>query len=288
MQRVALLGLGVMGSGMARNLLRAGYPLTVYNRTRERAKPLEEAGAKAASTPREASEGADVVISIVADDAASRAVWLGENGAMAAVGAGAVLIECSTLSTAWVAELAEIARAKGCQFLDAPVTGSKPQAEAGELTFLVGGDALVLDRVLPVLKSMGQTIHHLGPTGSGATMKLVNNLLVGVQAAALAEALHLAESAGLDSSQVLDVLSAGAVGSGVMRMKGPKMLSRDYDTQFALRWMHKDLTYALDEAAGRVAPLPLVAVAREMYRMALARGLGDQDFAAIIEVVRQQ
>ena len=287
MQRVALLGLGVMGGGMAHNLLRANFPLVVYNRSREKGLPLRDAGAEVADTPRQAAEGADVVISMVADDGASRAVWLGGDGALEGASSGAVLIECSTLSTAWVRELAGHAQDMGCQFLDAPVTGSKPQAEAGELTFLVGGDVRTLEQVKPILRAMGRTIHHLGPTGSGATMKLINNLLVGVQAAALAEALHLAENAGLDTAQVLDILSNGAVGSTVMRMKGPKMLSRDYSTQFALRWMHKDMTYALDEAVRRTVPLPTVAAAREIYRMALARGLDGQDFAAVVEVLRQ-
>jgi len=286
MQRVALIGLGLMGSGMARNLLKAGFPLVVYNRSREKGLPLRDAGAEVADTPRQAAEGADVVISMVADDGASRHIWLGEAGALEGARPGTVLIECSTLSTRWVRELAGRAQDMGCQFLDAPVTGSQPQAEAGELTFLVGGDARTLEQVEPILKAMGRTIHHLGPTGSGATMKLINNLLVGVQAAALAEALHLAESTGLDTSQVLDILSNGAVGSTVVRTKGPKMLSGDYSTQFALRWMHKDMTYALDEGVERTVPLPTVAAAREIYRMALARGLTDADFAAVVEVLR--
>jgi len=161
--RVAVLGLGLMGYGMANNLLRAGFPLTVYNRSRDKAAPLAAAGATVAETPRQAAEGADVVVSMVADDTASRAVWLGETGALAGARDGALLIECSTLSTAWVRELAGLASAKGCPLLDAPVTGSQPQAEAGELGFFVGGDAEALRQVEPVLKAMGQRINHHVP-----------------------------------------------------------------------------------------------------------------------------
>ncbi len=285
-QRVAVLGLGLMGSGMAKNLLRAGFPLTVYNRSRDKAATLAATGAGVAEIPKQAAEGADVVISMVADDNASRAIWLGETGALAGARAGALLIECSTLSTAWVRELAGLASAKGCPLLDAPVTGSQPQAEAGELGFFVGGDADALKQAEPVLKAMGQRINHLGPTGSGVTMKLVNNLMGGVQIVALAEGLALAEHAGLDMEQVVTLLANGAPGSPMVKNKGPLMIAHNYATQFALRWEHKDLSYALEEGIQQTVPLPTVAAAREVYRMAMARGLADLDLSAVIEVLR--
>lgn len=286
MQQVALLGLGIMGSGMAHNLLKAGFSLTVYNRSRDKAAALESAGAQVADTPKSAAESADVIIGMVANDEASRAIWLGDDGALAGVRSDALLIECSTLSTGWVRELAELAQQHGCAFLDAPVTGSKPVAESGQLGFLVGGDSAAFERARPVLQAMGEKINHLGPAGSGATMKLINNLMGGVQLAVLAEGMRLAEQAGLDMQQVVDLLSNGAPGSPLVKGKAPRIATRDYETHFALRWMHKDLSYALDEATRHNVPLPTVAAAREIYRLAIGQGLGDQDFAAIAEVLR--
>lgn len=286
MQRVAVLGLGIMGSGMAHNLLRAGFALTVYNRTPQKAQALVAAGAQLAATPREAAQTADVVIGMVADDHGSRTIWLGDDGALAGLQSGATLIESSTLTTGWVRELAGLAQARGCTFLDAPVRGSKAQAESGQLGFLVGGDAASLEQARPVLEAMGQRIDHLGPVGSGATMKLVNNLMGGVQVAVLSEALLLAERAGLDMERVVDLLTNGAPGSPIVKGKAPRIVGRDYTTEFALRWMHKDLSYALDEAVQHDVPLPTVAAAREIYRLALAHGHGDADFAAVAEALR--
>lgn len=286
MQRVAVLGLGLMGSGMAHNILKAGHALTVYNRTRAKAEPFAEQGATIADTPREAAQNAEIVVCMVADDTASRAVWLGDDGALAGAQPGTMLIESSTLSSGWVRELAELATARGCDFLDAPVRGSKPQAEAGDLNFLVGGDAAVLDRARPVLEVMGRRIDHLGPTGSGAIMKLINNLMGGVQIAALAEGLLLAERGGLDMNQVIPLIINGAPGSPIVKGKAARIVARDYHTEFALRWMHKDLSYALNEAMAEDVPMPTLAAAREIYRLAMARGHADDDFSAVGEALR--
>lgn len=286
MERIAILGTGIMGGGMARTLLRAGYPVTVYNRTRERAEPLAEAGARVAETPREAAADAEVIVGMVSDDSASQAIWLGPEGALAGARAGSVLIESSTLSTGWVGELAGLAAEKGCLFLDAPVTGSRVPAETGQLVFFVGGESATLERVRPILDVMGRRIFHMGPTGSGATMKLINNLMAGVHVVALAEGLILAEEAGLDLPQVVEALLDGAPASPVVKGKAEPIAARDYETHFALRWMHKDMSYALDEAARRTVSLPLVALAREIYRLAMSRGLADADFSAVAEVLR--
>src|SRR5688572_27413983 len=175
--RVALFGLGLMGAGMARRVLGAGFPLTIYNRTPGKATALVAAGAQLAATPREAAARADVIISMVADDAASRAVWLGENGALAGAARGAVLIEASTLTPGWIAELGQAAAQRGCELLDAPVTGSKIHAASGELSFLVGGSAAGLEKARPVLSVMSKAIVHVGLGGSGALLKLINNFL---------------------------------------------------------------------------------------------------------------
>jgi 3-hydroxyisobutyrate dehydrogenase len=289
MQTVALLGLGVMGSGMAQNLLKAGFSLAVYNRTRAKAEPLAVKGARVAETPKEAVSAAQVILSMVGDDTASRAMWLGENGALAGAKPGAVLVECSTLSLPWVRELAGLAASHNLAFLDSPVTGSKDAAEAGELRLLVGGDAAVLERARPVLEAVSKRIDLFGPTGSGALIKLINNLMGGVQAVVLAEGLALAERAGLDMEQVVSFIINGAPGSPLVKGKAARMAARDYaDTQFALKWMHKDTTYALRAADEFGVPMPTVAVAREVYRMARNLGLGEADFAAVIEALRQQ
>ena len=191
---VAILGLGTMGAGMAGRLLSASFPLTVYNRNKEKTQPFSNAGAWVASSPREAASRAEIVISMVADDGASRDVWLGENGALGGAQRGSVLIESSTLSVSWVKDLAAAAAQRGCEFLDAPVTGTKPHAASGELVFLVGGPAAALDTVRSVLSVLGRDVIHLGPHGSGATMKLVNNFVCGVQSASFAEGLAMLQA----------------------------------------------------------------------------------------------
>lgn len=288
MLKVALLGLGIMGSGMAQNLLKAGFPLSVYNRTRAKAVPLGDQGARVADTPRAAAEGADVVIAMVGDDAASRAIWLGADGALAGASSGAVLVECSTLSLDWVRQLAGLAAERGLTLLDSPVTGSKDAAAAGELKLIVGGDPAALERARPALEAISQRIYHFGPTGAGATVKLVNNLMGAVQIAALAEGLLLAERAGLDMQQVVPFIINAAPGSPIVKGKAARIAARDYDdTQFALRWMHKDASYALAAANEYGVPMPTLAAARELYQMAKGLGFGEQDFAAVAEGLRQ-
>ena len=287
MQTVALLGLGVMGSGMGHNLLKAGFPLTVYNRTHAKAETLAANGAQVAATPREAVRDAQVVISMVGDDTASQAIWLGENGALTGAQPGTVLVECSTLSLRWVRELASLAAQRNLSFLDAPVTGSKDAAEAGELRLLVGGDAQTVERARPVLEAVSKRIDIFGPTGSGALVKLINNLMAAVQTVVLGEGLALAERAGLDMDQVVAFIINAAPGSPIVKGKAARMANHDYsDTQFALKWMHKDATYALDAASEFGVPMPTLAVAREVYRMARNLGLGDADFSAVIEALR--
>src|SRR5947207_1522682 len=176
-QGVAILGLGIMGGGMARRLLSAGFPVAVYNRNPHRAVPFASAGAFIAGSPREAASHAEIIISMVADDIASKSMWLGENGALAGATRGSVLIESSTLTVGWIKELSTAATQQGFDFLDAPVTGTKPHAGSGELLFLVGGSATVLALAKPVLSVLGRETVHLGPTGSGALMKLINNFM---------------------------------------------------------------------------------------------------------------
>lgn len=284
--RIAFLGLGIMGSGMARRLLAAGFAVTVYNRNPAKADALAAAGARTAPNPREAAVGADVILCMVADDAASRTMWLGAEGALAGARKGAVLIESSTLTLAWVKELAAAAHARGCEFLDAPVTGSKLAAAGGELNFLVGGAAAALEKARPVLAPMARSVIHLGPTGSGALIKLVNNFVCGVHVVAVAEALDWIERSGLDRAQALDFLMAGASGSPIAKTVSARMAAPDYTPHFFLALMAKDLGYAVKERAAAGGSLATAQAALEVFRRAIAAGHGDKDMAAVVEPLR--
>jgi 3-hydroxyisobutyrate dehydrogenase len=287
MRRVAFFGLGVMGGGMAGRLLGAGFQVTVWNRTADRARPLVAAGATLAASPREAAADAEVAISMVADDAASRRVWLGGDGALAGARRGTIVIESSTVSPDWVVTLARESRAHGCDPLDAPVTGSRTHAASGELLFLVGGDAGVFERARPLFAAMGRDALHLGAAGSGARLKLVNNFLCGVHAAALAEALALVERNGLDRDQALTVLINGAPGSPMVKTLAPRMVARDYiPPHFALTLMKKDLAYAQAEAARHGVPLTTAAAAERLFDRAIEAGEGGRDLSAVIEPLR--
>jgi 3-hydroxyisobutyrate dehydrogenase len=282
---VALLGLGTMGAGMAGRLLSAGFPLSVYNRNAERAKPFAERGASVANSPRDASLNAEVVISMVADDVASREIWLGPNGALAGAKSGAVLIESSTLSVGWIKELATNASRGNCELLDAPVTGTKPHAESGQLLFLVGGSANALDRVRPVLSVMGRDAIHLGPTGSGALMKLINNFLAAVQAVSFGEALSLIDAGGLDHVKASSILTEGAPGSPILKRVAERVASGDFAPHFHLSLMAKDVTYAIEEGRRRQVNMQTAAAALLAFKEAVANGLGEKDFTAVVQAI---
>lgn len=286
MKSVALLGTGTMGSGMARRLLGAGFEVTVWNRTPSRAEPLAAAGARLAATPRQAASAADAVISMLADDAAARSAWLGDDGALRGARPDTVLIESSTVSLAWANALYAAAESQGCLLLDAPVTGSKPQAANGELLFLVGGEAATLERVRPVLAAMSRGVVHLGRAGSGVMMKLINNFVCGVQAASLAEAFATIESCGLDRTQALDILCDGAPGSPIVRTLRGRMEQQDYAANFVLKLMAKDLRYAIQEAGGVGVTLETAAAALRMFQAACEAGYGEQDMSSVVEPLR--
>lgn len=280
---VALIGLGNMGMGIAGNILKAGFNLTVYNRTAAKAGPLAARGAHIATSPHEAAQGAEIIISIVADDSASRQVWLGESGALGTVGPGTILVECSTLSHMWVGELASLAAERGLSLLDAPVNGGPSVAEAGELKMMVGGDPAVLEQARPVLESFTARILHMGGTGRGAAMKLIHNMMSGVQMAALAEAMNLADRAGLDMEQVVTILTGSGAASPLVKASAPRMASRDLSGKpnFLLRHMRKDVSYALRLAEHLDVPFLTAHAAREEYRMAGRLGYDDSDCPAV-------
>jgi 3-hydroxyisobutyrate dehydrogenase len=283
---VALLGLGTMGSGMAANLLKAGFPLAVYNRTAAKAEALAARGARVATTPADAAKGAQVILSILADDAASRETWTGADGALGAAEKDAVLVESSTISPGWIAELGGLATARGLDLLDAPVTGSRIQAEGGQLIFLVGGSETALTKATPVLQAMSKEIVHLGPSGSGAKMKLLNNFLCGVQIASLAEGIAWLEHSGLDRDKALSILKNGAPGSPLLANISARMTARDYTVNFLLKLMAKDLDYAYAAAAENGVDLTTATNARTLFERAMVAGYAEEDMSSVVEPLR--
>ena len=290
MSSLAFLGLGVMGRGMAARVIGRGGPVALWNRSRAKADALaaeaRSGNVRVAATPREAAADADVIISMVADDPASQLVWTGPDGALAGAKRGALLVESSTVSPAWVELLAREADSRGCQLVDAPVTGSRNNAAGGDLRFLVGGDVDLFERVRPVLEMMGRTIVHVGPTGSGARLKLVNNFVCGVQAVALAEAIALIERTGLNRDIATGVLADGAPGSPLVKTVGPRMTHSDYAVHFALDLMRKDLAYAIADGTRFGLELTTAVAARDRFTSASSAGLGRKDFSAVAEAVR--
>jgi 3-hydroxyisobutyrate dehydrogenase len=283
MQRVAILGLGIMGGGMAANWLAKGFAVSVWNRTRSKAEPLLAKGAKIAATPREAATDADFIFAMVADDDASRAVWLGADGALAGAKSGAIGVESSTLTPGWIRELAGQAKVKGVGFLDAPVGGSRPAAANGELRFFVGGDPQTYEAARPALAAVGAKMDLLGPVGAGATWKLINNQLGAGQMAALAEALEVARKAGFRDEQISELILGGPAASPMVKLKLPRMLAQDFEpTDFALNLMLKDARYATALAQSLGAPAGMIEGAAKAFARADAKGLGDKDMAAVI------
>ncbi len=284
---IALLGLGTMGRGMAANLLKSGFSLTVWNRTKAKAEFLTHTAATVADSPAKAVKNSAVVIAMLADDAASRAAWLGQDGALSAMPSGSIGVECSTLSPDWIRELHEAVTHLGLRMAEAPVTGSRTQAEAGQLNFLVGADEETLTAIAPVLQCMSKEVLHLGPVGSGAQLKLINNFLCAVQVTSFAEALVWIEQTGLRRETALEFLKRGAPGSGILSAMSERMTNRAYDVNFLLHLMAKDLRYARAAAAQLGIDVSMSSPAQELFRQAEELGLGEKDMSAVIEVVRR-
>jgi len=285
MAKLAFLGLGAMGSRMAAKLLEAGHQVTVWNRTAGRSQALADAGAVVAATPRAAATGADVVFAMVRDDAASRQVWLdAETGALAGLEQGAVGVDCSTLSVDHVRALAGAFGQAGYDFLDAPLAGSRPQAEAGQLIFLVGGAGPVLARVRPVLDAMAAAVHHAGDNGAGAAVKLMVNALFGVQLATMAELIGLARKAGLDAAAAVEIVAATPVCSPAAKAAAGAMLAGAFAPAFPIDLVAKDFGLVADAAAGVEATVPVSAAAQAVYEAGVADGIGDDNITGIVQL----
>lgn len=285
MESIGLLGLGIMGRGMAIRLAKCGYQVTVWNRTRGKAEELVQFGAKVADTPRQAAEGNDIVITMLADPKAVKEVDYGPDGVLAGLKAGAVLIDCSTVDPATSRKLASRAGEAGADFLDCPVGGSKVAAENGELVLMVAGDPAVVARVRPVLEKMSKKITYAGETGMGASLKLCFNLIVSHMAAGLSESLMLGARSGLDPALVLDAVNGAVIGSKFYEWKGACILDRDFSTNFSLKLMHKDLNLMMETAYDLNTPLPVTASVKELFGMAAACCDPEADFSSVIRAL---
>lgn len=289
--RVAFLGLGKMGSGMASRLIAAGHTVSVYNRTLERASPLAALGARVADSPRAAAERADVIVCMTADDEASRTMWLGELGALAAQNLpDALAIECSTLSHDWVLELAAHVRERGFRYVDAPVTGLPDAAAAGTLTLLVGADPADLDAARPIFASLATRVLHFGAVGQGTAYKLMINLMGAVQIASAAEGMALAERAGLDLKLVTDAVASGQAASPQVVRNVRRFAAGDHTSAvtFTPALRLKDVEYALRLANKLGVDCPFGDVARDLYRKLCERGYGKDNESRIIDVMRDK
>jgi 3-hydroxyisobutyrate dehydrogenase len=281
MTTVAFIGLGAMGSRMAMNVHAAGIKLRVYNRDKAKTKPFADKGIEVADSIAAAVKGADFVVSIIADDAATRAVMLGEAGVVASAAKATVVLDSSTNSPAMVKEVAAAATKKGIVYLDAPVSGSLAQAQGKELVFLVGGDQAGFDKAQPLFSAMGRLAKRIGGTGAGATLKLINNMISATLTAALVEAAMTAEAAGLDKDATVEILSEGAAGCRLTKTKLPKMLKRDYAPQFQIALMDKDVRYYLAMAQDLDVPTPVSSAVRSQYQGARRASLGGLDTAGL-------
>jgi len=282
---IGFVGLGNMGLGMARNILKAGFPLIGHDSREEPLRVIEGMGGEIARSPREVSEKARITFIVVLNYPQMEQVVLGEHGLQEGVKPGDVIVLMSTISPVQVKELAQGLRNQEVQVLDAPISGGKEGAEAGTLSIMVGGEKSAFEKCLPVFQAMGKNIRHLGDLGSGMSMKLVNNLLVAVNGLAVAEAMVLGRKAGLDPQAVLEIIPRSAGDSWMFRNRAPQMVSRDFTCRGELDILVKDLTYVMEMGRSLKTPLFLSAVAREVFQIASSMGWGKEDDSAVVKAV---
>lgn len=285
MENIGFIGLGLMGKPMALRLLEGGYSVAVWNRTAEKAKPLLEAGARWVDSPKDLALGSDVVITMVADSQASEDVAGGPSGILEGAHPGLVLLDMGSIDPDTARSIARRAKAVGVSMLDAPVTGSVGVAAEGALGIMVGGESDVLERCRPILQRLGTKIVHAGPNGAGATLKIINNLVLNAAIEAACEALVLATKVGIDPALVIDITSVGGARTFAMQSRGPRILARDFTPRSSVNTQYKDLTNAIRLAEQARVPLPVATTIREVFQAARARGMGDLDSAAIVTVL---
>ncbi|HOK45381.1 MAG TPA: NAD(P)-dependent oxidoreductase [Bryobacteraceae bacterium] len=286
MAQLGFLGLGIMGYPMARNLMRAGHCVAVWSHTARKAQELAEAEKGVfCRTPREVAEFAECSFLCVGDTAMSEQVILGPDGMIEGARKGSVIVDTSTISVAGSRKIGRELAAKGIHFLDAPCTGSKPGAENGTLTFMIGGDKEVFERVRPYFEVMGRQFYYCGEQGMGLNAKLTQNLILSNLLQAFNEGMVLSTKAGVDPELMLEILNNSAARSGLIAFKAPYVLDRNFETNFSVRWMHKDVGLALESGKQQGVPLPLTAITQQMYQAAIAAGYGDEDFCSSIKVL---
>ena len=282
--KTAFIGLGIMGSRMARNLLHGGHALSVYNRSPGKSDVLAREGARVAHSPAEAGKDAEVLFTMLSSPDAVAGTARGKDGFLGAMTKGSLWVDCSTVNPSFSRQMASEAAARGIRFVDAPVTGSLPFAEKGELTFLVGAETRDLEECTPLLTLMGKTIKCMGGTGMGASMKMIINMMLGTAMAAFSEALALGEALGFSRTALLDMLVGGAVAGPFIAGKRSNLESRTFNPEFPLRWQHKDLQLACATAYESGVPMPTINAAKEVFALASAAGLKDLDFSAVSEL----
>jgi 3-hydroxyisobutyrate dehydrogenase-like beta-hydroxyacid dehydrogenase len=283
-ERIGFLGLGIMGSRMAANVAKAGYPLTVWTHTEGKAQRwAEEHKATAVNTPADVARASDIVVSMVVDGAQVESVLCGKNGVADGAKDGSLCVDSSTIAPTDTRRIAGRLKERGIGMIDAPVTGSSPRAEAGTLTIMVGGEAEEFERVKPLLETMGELIVHVGELGQGEMLKLINNSLGAANAAAVAEALLLAKATGVDLDALVAVTQSGSGASAQMQMKSGAMRSHDYSTLFKTEHLLKDVRLCLEEAQAAGIPFPAAGHARDLLAATMGRGYGADDYSALIE-----
>lgn len=284
---VGYLGMGIMGSAMAGRLIDAGFPTTVWNRSRDKCAALEAKGAKVADTARSVIESCDITFACTSDPASAREVVFGENGVLAGITAGKRFIDMSTVDEETVREIGAAIVAKGGRFLEAPVSGSKGPALQGQLVILAGGDRALQEEAQACLDVIGKRTFFLGEVGTGARMKLVINMVMGINMVALCEGLAVGTRAGLKGEDIMEVIKEGAIASPLYGLKGPKVLAGDYAPNFPLKHQQKDVHLALGLGHKLGQAMPLAAAANEAFKAARSMGKGDEDFSAVFEAVRR-
>lgn len=286
MAKLGFLGLGIMGYPMARNLLNAGHEVALWSHTASKAQELAAIGkGTACATPAEVAAQSDCIFLCVGDSEMSEKVILGANGILSAAKPGTVVADASTVSRASSRRVYEALSEKGVEFLDAPCTGSKPGAEGGTLTFMIGGKQDVFERVKPYLEPMGKRLYYCGGPGMGLAAKLSQNLILSNILMAFNEGMVLATKSGMDPELMLDILDNSAAKSGLIAFKAPYVFRRDFSTNFSVKWMHKDIGLMLDSANELDVPLPLTGLTQQLFRAAIAQGHGEEDICATIKVL---
>jgi len=286
--KVAFIGLGTMGVGMSLNILNAGHEVTVHNRTRQKEEVVAKKGANRAPSPREAAEGAEIIVTMVSDTPDVEQVVLGGNGVIHGAPQGAIVIDMSTISPAATRQMAEELSKKGIKMLDAPVSGGPEGAQNGTLAIMVGGDAADFEKALPILEFMGKTVTHVGPIGAGQITKAINQIIISGTYLTVAEGLTLGMKAGLDMQKVIQAISGGAASSWVLHNRGINVVNNNYPLGFRVKLHHKDLGIALETARELEVTLPATALVEQIENGLIARGYGDDDVSAIGRTIREQ